>query len=531
MDTDNTVKQTLTHIVRQHALQHADELAYVLHDPDFSLSMSWSQYDKASSDLAVRLAGLSLPAQSIVAILLADGPLNHLVFLACEKAGIVALGLSPRAGQQEFIHLVRHSQAVAIIAHEFHDGVSIRQRCAWLNLPDIFPIILADDALEHVTNLKVAGYAARSVQQHPACFKDTEKMFLLNTTSGTTGLPKCVVQNQRRWFYFHSLVMEAAELSSNDVMMSLLPAAVGFGLWSSHFTPTILGIPTILLPKFDVEATLDAIERQRVTVLAAVSTQFIMLLNSPSFEQRDLSSLRILYTGGERVPYDRAKVFEDKTGAKVLQFYGSNETGAVSCTTIHDSQQHRLTSAGKPIPAMQVQLIDNNDRDVTKSGFGQPVCKGPALSLGYYRDEEANRALYHENGAIKTGDLAQIDAYGYLRVCGRQGDFIIRGGKNISGLAVEEACLLHPVIRQVAVIAMPDEVFGERVCLFAVLAGDGFLELADLVKFLADSGCSKENWPERLESISQLPLSSGGKIAKGELKDILSRRLRDEKTG
>jgi acyl-CoA synthetase len=119
-----------------------------------------------------------------------------------------------------------------------------------------------------------------------------------------------------------------------------VPAPFGFGLWTAHFSPGVLGAPTVVAARFDVErAPCAAIAEHRVSVLACVSTQFIMMLNSPLLDELDLSSLRVMFTGGEAVPYARAAAFEDRTGAKVLQFYGSNETGALSRTA------HRLPGA------------------------------------------------------------------------------------------------------------------------------------------------------------------------------------------
>ena len=519
--------EMLADIVHRHATQRGQNTAFFLYTPNGSVAISWLQYEQASSLLALQLSELALPPASVVGIMLADGPLSHIAFLACEKAGLIALGLSPRAGEHEFCHLMRHSQAKALITHELFGGASCQQRCDWL-APDNPQLTVLPENVFPMPGLQTANDLLSLDQLHPGRLRDADALFLLNSTSGTTGLPKCVMQNQSRWRYFHSLVIENSDIDADDIFMSLLPAPVGFGLWSSHFTPTLLGSPTVLQPKFSVEETLDAIETHKVTVLAAVSTQFIMLLNSPSFTQRDFSSLRILYTGGEAVPYNRAKAFEDTTGAKVLQFYGSNETGALSCTSISDSQSKRLNTAGKPIAAMQVRLLDKQDADVTAAGFGQPVCKGPALSLGYYRDNSANQSLHTQDGGFKTGDLASIDEDGYLTVCGREGDFIIRGGKNISGPAVEEACLQHPLIQQAAAIAMADDIFGERVCLFAAVENDQSLDLAELVRFLRDNGCSIENMPERLELLEQLPTSSGGKTAKAELKKILGRILESE---
>jgi len=266
-----------------------------------------------------------------------------------------------------------------------------------------------------------------------------------------------------------------------------------------------------------------------VSVLAAVSTQFVMMLNSPTLEKHDVSSLRSLFTGGEAVPTKRAAEFEEKTGAFVLQFYGSNETGALSHTSTKDSRETRLTTAGHVISGMNVRLYDDEGKDVTSSGEGQPACRGPATSHGYYNDEAANKKLYTDDGWMLTGDIATLDANGILRIVGRVADFIIRGGKNISGPVVEEAVMTHPNVALAAAVAMPDEVFGERVCAYVELRPDTTLTLTELTSHLAERGTSKELFPERLEIVNALPRSSGGKVAKGELREDIAKRVRKEK--
>ena len=272
--------------------------------------------------------------------------------------------------------------------------------------------------------------------------------------------------------------------------------------------------------RFDAEQALTAIERYHVTVLAAVSTQFVMLLNSPAAGAHDLSSLRILFTGGEMVPYERAREFEERTGATVLQFYGSNETGALSATTPDDSPELRLRTAGRVIPEMHVRLLDPaTDADITAGGRpGVPAGKGPALCLGYWDDAAANGQLFTADGWMRMGDLATIDADGYLTVVGRTSDVIIRGGKNLSAAQVEDEVSTHPAVGLCAAVAIPDETFGERVCVFAELrAGSSGLTLTELCAHLAARGTGKELWPERLVVLDELPRSSGGKLAKGEL--------------
>jgi len=355
-----------------------------------------------------------------------------------------------------------------------------------------------------------------------------DELFLLNSTSGTTGLPKCVTQDQRRWNHFHELAVDAADLSEGDVFMSVIPAPFGFGIWTAHVTPTLLGAPVVVMPRFDAEGMLDAIERHRVSVLAAVTTQFIMMLESRDLASRDLSSLRVLFTGGEAVPERRAAEFEDRTGARVLQFYGSNETGALSRTTLRDSQAVRLASAGRAIESMRVRLFDDAGNDVTASGRGQPGCRGPLTSRGYFEDDAANAALHTPDGWMLTGDIARLDGDGVLTVIGRSADFIIRGGKNVSARAVEDAVATHPSVALSAAVAMPDPVFGERVCVYVEVRPGESLDLPGLVSHLASRGVSKETLPERLVVVDALPRSSGGKVAKQALRDDIARRVSEE---
>jgi acyl-CoA synthetase len=233
----------------------------------------------------------------------------------------------------------------------------------------------------------------------------------------------------------------------------------------------------------------------------------------------------LLYTGGEAVPYERAAEFERSTGASVLQFYGSNETGALSYTSIHDTREKRLTTAGKIIEGMNVRLVDEKGADITASRRGQPACKGPVISMGYFNDENATRKLYTADGWMLTGDIAELDDEGYLKIVGRTADFIIRGGKNISGPAVEQAVATHPSVAMAAAVAMPDPVFGERVCVYATLKPNAALTLADVAAHMEQQGYSKEYFPERLIVVDALPYSSGGKVAKQELREDIKKRL------
>jgi acyl-CoA synthetase len=465
---------TIAELVAGHAIANPDGLAFASEDE----RLTWRDYDRQSGELAGMLIDQGLNVGDRVGIQMSDGPAVHVSFVACEKAGLVVVGIGARAGEREVDHLMTRTGASHL-----------------------------------VTDVNELGPGkAPSRARWPAA----DDVFLLNSTSGTTGLPKVVVHDQQRWFAFHELAVDAGELTADDVFMSLVPTPFGFGIWTSHVTPTALGAPCIVMSRFDAATAIDLIEEHRVTVVSAVTTQFLMLLESPTFRERAFASLRVMFTGGEAVPERRAAEFEDRTGALVLQFYGSNETGALSRTTTKDDREHRLRTAGRVIESMNVKLF----------GDGQPGCKGPLLSRGYLDDPAANAELYTPDGWMLTGDIVRIDDEGYLTVVGRASDFIIRGGKNVSAAQVEHEVGSHPAVALVAAVAAPDELFGERVCAYVVLRPEHTdLDLDDLTAYLADRGVSKEVWPEHLVVVDDLPRASGGKIAKGELRDDIKRRI------
>jgi acyl-CoA synthetase len=483
-----TATLTLAGLVAQWAASRPDALA-VAGD---HRRLTWAEYDSLSTALA-----LALPPAGRVATWLPDGPIGHVAWLATEKAGATAVGIGWRAGPREVEHLLRRSGASLILVPP---GTEPPAGVAAMEVD-----------LEHLPPPRRDG---------PLAPLGAEDPFMLNSTSGTTGLPKLVVHTQRRWFYFHSLAVAAGRLDGDDVFCSALPGPYGFGLWTQHFTPAALGAPVHVRERFRSADLLALLEAEKVTVLAAVTTQLILLLDDPALVSTDLTALRAVFTGGEAVPYEKAAEFEDRTGAKVLQFYGSNETGAASVTTLDDDRPHRFATAGRVVPGMNVRLFDPATRaPVAVPGRGQPGCKGPATCEGYWDDEAANAELYTEDGWMLMGDLVEIDADGYLTVVGRTSDIVIRGGKNISAPAVEAEIVTHPWVSVAAVVPVPDPVFGERVGVFVELKSDApSIGLAEIVTHLASRGVSREWFPEHLLGVGPLPRSSGGKVAKGELR-------------
>ena len=229
------------------------------------------------------------------------------------------------------------------------------------------------------------------------------------------------------------------------------------------------------------------------------------------------------------MPYERAAEFEERTGAAVLQFYGSNETGALSRTTTRDTREKRLRTAGRLIDAMDVHLFDDagpgrHGERQWPAGLPRPA-REPRL-LGRRGGE---RQAVHEGRLPAHRRHLHADTRANLSVVGRTADFIIRGGKNISGPAVEDAVSSHPAVALAAAVAMPDPVFGERVCAYVELRPGETLDLDRLVAHLEAKGVTREWFPEKLVVLDALPRASGGKVAKGALREDVRRRLAEER--
>ena len=500
---------TLSDAVARNAAQRPDRPAYIDRP---GRSMTWRDFDRAATALAEKLVGAGVARGDRIAVWHGDSSAIHAVFVAIERCGAVVVGIGARAGVREVTAIIVASQPSMLICDAQRNDDALR---ATSEIPVVLMTATGGELRLDIEAAPVAVRADRAL--------GPDEVFLINSTSGTTGLPKCVVHTQNRWYYFHQKAVANGQLTSDDTFLPVIPMPFGFGVWTSHTTPIFSGATAVILDRFSARATCEAIAEHRVTVLCCVSTQLTMLIADNASREFDLSSLRVVFTGGEALPYRPAEEFERLTGATVLQFYGSNETGLLSATTLRDSRVRRLRTAGRTVPEMAVRLFDR-DRDVTAQGRGQPACRGPATSLGYLGGTDHDK-LFTPDGWMRMGDICEIDTDGYLRVTGRTSDFILRGGKNISAAQVEDAAATHPAIAVSAAVAMPDPVFGEKVCLYVEFVEAASVDLAGLTDFLLAAGVSKELLPERLVVVDRLPRSSGGKIAKGVLRDDIQARM------
>jgi acyl-CoA synthetase (AMP-forming)/AMP-acid ligase II len=338
-------------------------------------------------------------------------------------------------------------------------------------------------------------------------------------TGGTTGLPKGVMLSHRGIFVSALGSLTAlARIPRGGGNLLVAPAfhMAGFAIWVQGMLLQMTAVP---LPGFDPPGVLKAIEDHRIKQALLVPTMIQMLVDHPEAQRHDLSSMESLIYGASPISeavLDRArKVF---TGTAFTQAYGMTElspTTTILTDADHDDPVLRR-SAGRAAPYARVKIVDENGDEVPRGTVGEIVAAGDHVMLGYWKQPEATAEAVRA-GWMHTGDGGYMDERGYVYVVDRIKDMIISGGENVYSIEVENVVARHPAIAQVAVIGVPDEIWGERVHAVVTLAPGSALDLDQLRDFCKQDIAGYKA-PRSLEIVEQLPLSGAGKILKRTLR-------------
>jgi non-ribosomal peptide synthetase component E (peptide arylation enzyme) len=344
----------------------------------------------------------------------------------------------------------------------------------------------------------------------------------ITTTSGSTGIPKCV-----EWCACSRLAtareyIKDLDLTRSDVFAAISPSISGSAETLIHRTPPQLGAKTIMLEHFTAEEACALIERERVTVVGAVPTHLVRLVNFPGVKDYDLRSLRFIQVSGGMLPYHLGVETEELLGCKVVQGYGGMDIGAVAAGSLSAPRDIRLKTVGRILKGNIVTLLDPDTREeVPRGGVGLVTVKGPHCVGGYFRDPESTEAA-HIHGKFNMGDLGTIDEEGNLCLRGRIKDVIIRGGQTIYPKEVEDLLVEHPKVSEAALVRMQDAEMGERACAFVVPKDGETLGFEEMSSFFKSRQIALYKIPERLELVPELPLVAGGnKVNKQQLEEAI----------
>jgi non-ribosomal peptide synthetase component E (peptide arylation enzyme) len=495
---------------------------------DQTRRLSYADLLSASERLAAFLIDAGVLPQEVVAFQSGNSVELAVVHLACSRAGATFVPLSDAWRQSEVRHILEVAgAAVAIVPatgwaeYDFLGAVSeIRS-----DLPALRLLAASDGggdfSLPAVISAEPAGQPG-----FPAGDPDLPRYVMVS--SGTTSAPKLSLWSDNNLWCFRAAWSQAVALSYKDRVVGLAPAGTGaIGYVFGVLFPLLTGATSILLERWEPAAALGLMADERASLVAAVPTQLVKLLQEAGSRRLSFPDLRVVTNAGAPLSPDVAAAVEQRWRCRVQTVYGATDGGVPLMTRIDDRSEIRHSTAGRPVPLTDVRLVDARSRPVDPGKAGEIQWRGPTKSYGYLNDPARTAEMFTEDGFYRSGDLAQAASDGSYRIVGRSKDMIIRGGQNIAPAEIEEVLALHPAVSEVAAVGIPDDVYGERVCVAIVPRAGGELDLSAVVEFMAARPIAKFKLPERLELFDELPKTATGKLSKDEIRDrVLARSAR-----
>jgi acyl-CoA synthetase (AMP-forming)/AMP-acid ligase II len=344
-------------------------------------------------------------------------------------------------------------------------------------------------------------------------------------TSGTTGNPKGVIHSHNTTLSTCRNLNRDMQVTEREVFLIYLPLGLNWGYLTLVQT-VLAGARAVLLDQFTGRTALELIDRERVTFIPTAPASIISMLNEPDLGRFDLSSLRVVITGGASCPIETIREFRARMQGHLIELYGMLETGFHTYTRFPDDPEAVTGTVGKPSSGMGLRLIDEHGRDVPPGAEGEIAADGPAVHLGYHKNPAANAELFTSDGWFRTGDLGQFDRAGNLKIVGRLKEMINRGGKKFFPREIEEILYTHPKILHAAIVGIPDPRLGERNCLCVIPRPGERISLEEVVAFLKDDVATYK-LPEMVEIFEELPFTPTGKIQR----HVLVRRVLERQAG
>lgn len=518
--------RTVPQFFRELITAEPTRLAVVDGPRRLSLAHLWDQ----STRLAAHCLRLGLAPGDRVVFQLPNTAEFVSVILALMRIGVIPIMALPPHREEELTHFASYADAKALIVPERLRNFDFRPMAANVraNVPSLEHILVLGDALPgqaSLTSMLQTPPDQAALDAIEAIELDPEDVVLMLLSGGTTALPKLIPRTHNDYIYNFKRSAEIAGFDSETVLLAVLPMAHNYTLGS----PGILGAlawggRVVIAPKADCETVFTLIEKEGITAIPAAVPLIVNWLNDPRLDQFDSRSLRVVQNGGARLSPELRDRLRKRLGCQFQEVYGTAE-GLLNLTRLDDPDDKILHSSGAPMcEDDEIKVIDTDGREVPDGEAGELIVRGPYTIHGYYKAPEVNAKAFTDDGFYRMGDIVRKHGR-YVATEGRKNDLINRGGEKISTDEVENYILKHPAVHGVAVVAMPDKVFGEKACAFITLKPGKSLTFDDLKTFLLEQRIAKFKLPERLEIVPEFPLSPAGKILRRNLRETVIAKL------
>ena len=454
--------------------------------------------------------------------------------LGAQSAGAALVPINTRFKGEEAAYLLSASKARILVTGAGSldlQGVRLL-RSAGIALPHLRRIVLLDEPAppeeppEGIDLDRWEAFSSRaSLVESSAAARRREAVRPTETsdilfTSGTTGRPKGVVMTHgqtvrqfREWCAF-------AGLHAGDRYLIVNPFSHMFGYKAGWLASLLQGATLFPVPIFDVPMVLSLVEKERITVLPGAPTVYRSILDHPRRKEFDLRTLRVAVTGAADIPVALIREMRAELPFQsILTGYGLSEAGTCTGSRPDDDEETIATTAGRAMNGIEIIVANAEGREVERGATGELLVRGYSVMQGYLDDPEATAAAIDERGFLHTGDLATIDARGYVRIVGRLKDMILVGGFNVYPAEVENALLAHEAIGQVAVVGVPDRRMGEVPAAYVVAAPGRSID-SDAIIGWARERLANYKVPRRVIALEALPFNAAGKVLKNELRAL-----------
>ena len=475
--------------------------------------------------IAVGLSRLGVGRNDVVAMQLPNWWQFSLLYLACSRLDAVLNPLMPIFRERELGFMLGHSEAKILVVPKLfrnfdHEAMA---RSLQPQLPSLKRVVVVDGggADDFDTLLTKPEWEKETDAPNilSANRPGSDDITQLIYTSGTTGEPKGVMHSANTLMANIIPYSQRLKLGKDDIVLMASPLAHQTGFMYGLMMPIMLRASVILQDVWDPAKATEIIRREGVTFTMA-STPFLTDLTRVVSETGNgVPSLTTFLCAGAPIPGPLVEQARATLGAKIVSAWGMTENGAVTLIKLDDDDNLAFTTDGCALPGAEVRVVDAEGKSVPHGEIGRLVVRSCSNFGGYLKRPQWNGT--DADGWFDTGDLARIDASGYIRISGRSKDVIIRGGENIPVVEIEALLYKHPAVAQVAIVAYPDGRLGERACAVIVPKTGQTIDFAAMTEFLKLQKLAMQYIPERLVVRDAMPATPSGKIQKFRLREML----------
>ena len=541
----DVIEATFSDVLDKMAETYPDQYAFKY--PTLDYTRTYEQFRRDVDECAAALISLGVKSGDHVAVWATNVPQWFITFWATTKIGAVLVTVNTAYKIHEIEYLLKQSDTHTLVMIEYCKDINykeiIEELCPELkslipgtplyskNLPFLRNVVTVgfnmDGCLTWEQMLSRSSLVPREEVRRRASLVRPEDVCNMQYTSGTTGFPKGVMLTHRNIVNNGKTIGDRMDLSTADRMMIQVPMFHCFGMVLSMTSMMTHGGTLCPIPYFSPKSSLACVNDERITCFNGVPTMFIAMFNHPDFAKTDFSYMRTGIMAGANCPADlmrRASV--EMNMREIISVYGQTEASP-GCTMgeVNEDLDHRVETVGSAFPGVECKIIDPETGDELPDGeSGEFVARGFNIMKGYYKMPEATAKAIDADGWLHSGDICMRTPDGYYKVTGRLKDMIIRGGENLYPREIEEFYLTNPKVRDVQVVGVPDERYGEECCAWIILHKGETADENEMKEY-GNASIARHKVPRYFMFVDEFPMNAAGKILKYKMRDMSAEKL------